>query len=201
MTKPIDSAAFIPGDEAHEGAVEGVDPLAFTPVPVAARHLGWSAERQRLFIRTLAETACVSEACDAAGVSPRSAYRLRVRAGAESFDRAWRQALVIGVHRLTTLAFERAIHGTARKVWHKGEVVGEEFVPSDRLLMYLLKHYDRARYGNLSGLMPIHVPDPMGEASEALPAALATLTDHATPPNADEHECFTILRQLEDDGA
>jgi len=189
MTKAIDPAAFADREEAD-------DPLAFAPVPVAPRQHGWSTERQRIFIRTLAETACVSEACEAAGVTPRSAYRLRVRPGAESFDRAWRQALVLGIHRLTSVAFDRAIHGTPRDIWHKGQIVGEERVPSDRLLMYLLKHYDRSRYGNLSGFLPCDVPDPVNVARDVLPELLDDLVDHATPADADQHEQFLILETL-----
>lgn len=191
MTKPIDPADLAAADEA-----DGPACLAFTPVPVAPRHHGWSAERQRLFIRALAETACVSEACEAAGVTPRSAYRLRLRPGAESFEAAWRQALVLGVHRLTTVAFDRAVHGTPRRVWHKGQVVGEEFLPSDRLLIYLLKHFDRSRYGNLSGFLSVPVPDPTTEAREALPALLDTLTDDTTVPPGDGQESFVILPEL-----
>lgn len=191
MTKPIDPADF--ADDAEEAR----DPLAFMPVPVATRHFGWSAERQAIFIRALAETACVSDACEAAGVTPRSAYRLRTRAGAESFDRAWRQALVIGAHRLTTIAFERAIHGSPRSVWRKGVVIGEERVPSDRLLMYLLQHYDRARYGNLSGFLPCDVPDPAAEAREALPGLIEALTDDTTRPPGDGQESFRLLPELD----
>ena len=191
MTKPIDPADFT--DD-----VEGADnPLAFRPVPVATRHFGWSAERQAIFIRALAETACVSDACETAGVTPRSAYRLRTRPGTESFDRAWRQALVIGAHRLTTIAFEREIHGTPRAVWHKGVVIGEERVPSDRLLMYLLQHYDRSRYGNLSSFLPCDVADPVGEAREALPGLIDALTDDTTRPPGDGQESFRLLPELE----
>ena len=68
----------------------------FTPVPVAPRADGWTAERQRLFIRTLSETACVADACDAVAMSRRSAYRLRARPDAFGFADAWDQALRLG---------------------------------------------------------------------------------------------------------
>lgn len=188
-----------PAGSAADAEPDTTQRLAFTPVPIAPHHRGWSAERQRIFIRALAETACVSQACDAAGVTPRSAYRLRLRAGAESFDRAWREALVIGANHLTTVAFDRAIHGSVRKVWRQGKIIGEEFVPSDRLLIYLLRHYDRTRYGNLSGFTTHKVADPVLAARAALPATLDRLVDHASPPDGDHHECFEILRELEDD--
>lgn len=62
---------------------------AFTPVPVRARRDGWTEERQREFIATLARTGCVDGAASAAGMSRESAYRLRRRKGAESFAEAW----------------------------------------------------------------------------------------------------------------
>ena len=106
-------------------------------------------------------------------MSPRSAYKLRVRPGAESFDRAWREAMLLASHRLTAIAFERAIHGTIRRVYYKSEVVGEERVPCNRLLVYLLQHFDRSRYGDLAGFTPVYVPNALDEA----PIRLAALTD------------------------
>ena len=172
LVSPPAAAAPAPGDAA--------DAPAFEPAP-ARRINGWTAWRQRKFIEVLAYSGCVSEAAAAAGVTPRSAYRLRQRPGAAAFDAAWSEALVLASNRLTALAFERAIHGTRRTIWHKGEVVGEERVPSDRLLMYLLQHYDRARYGNLSGFTPHPVPCPRGGAAERLPQLLDTLEDSLLP--------------------
>ena len=37
--------------------------VPFTPVPLRARHDGWTAEKQIAFIEALAETACAEEAC------------------------------------------------------------------------------------------------------------------------------------------
>src|SRR5689334_9510934 len=71
MTKPLKSAAA--------AATASADLTDFDPAPVKPRHDGWTAERQRAFIAALAEQGCVSDACRAVGVSPRSAYRLRRR--------------------------------------------------------------------------------------------------------------------------
>ncbi len=51
-------------------------PLKFTPIPLRARHDGWTAEKQIAFIEALAETACVDHACRRVGMSDSSAYRL-----------------------------------------------------------------------------------------------------------------------------
>ena len=149
----------------------------FTPVPVTPRRHGWTAERQRAFIEALAEMGCVSDACERVGLTPQSAYRLRRRPGAEAFDRAWDQALLLGVQRLTGLAFERAVHGSFRTIRYRGEVIGEERVPSDRMLIFLLKHLDPMRYGKLSGLLPVEMDNPRDGARALLPATLDALVD------------------------
>lgn len=67
--------------------------LRFTPVPVKARHDGWSPDRQRRFVMALARGCGVGEASRQIGQSRQTAYRLRRRAGAESFAAAWDAAL------------------------------------------------------------------------------------------------------------
>jgi len=115
-------------------------PLAdFRPVPVAPRHHGWTAERQRNFLRILAETGSVSDACLLTGVTARSAYRLRQRPDAGAFALAWEQALRLAASRLTAVAVERAVKGTVREIWRHGELVGEVREPNDRLLMFLIQ--------------------------------------------------------------
>lgn len=187
-TAPIPTTAL-----AADRPADADTAIAFDPVPVQPRKTDWTAFRQRLFIRTLAETCSVTDACEAAGVTPRSAYRLRRRPGAESFDRAWAQALQCGIRQLVDVAFERALVGRKRTIFYKGEAVAEEDVPSDRLLMWLLTHYDRSRFGNLSGLLPCHIPDPVGEARGELPGLLDALVDHPVALQPYEVEPFDIL--------
>ena len=66
---------------------------AFHPVPVAARHDGWTHARQAEFIGHLAETGSVLAAARAVSMSRESAYRLRRRSGAGGFAAAWDAAL------------------------------------------------------------------------------------------------------------
>ena len=61
----------------------------FTPVPLKARHDGWTPVRQRRFIEMLAATRSVTRACNAVGMSSVTAYALRKKAGAKSFAAAW----------------------------------------------------------------------------------------------------------------
>lgn len=123
-------------------------PPPFEPAPTRRHRAGWTAERQRLFIETLAETGCVSEACAAVGLSPRSAYKLRLRAGAGGFNEAWVHAETLAATRLTALAFERAIHGRSEYLFKDGILVAERRTPSDRLLMWLIAHLDPAGFGH-----------------------------------------------------
>lgn len=62
------------------------------PVPSAAegptptvRHDGWDGERMAIFCETLAETAIVAEACEAAGMGISGAYACRRRAPLSPF--------------------------------------------------------------------------------------------------------------------
>jgi len=66
---------------------------AFYPVPTRTRRDGWTIERQADFLGLLAETGSVIGACEAVGMSRKSAYRLRALPGAESFAAAWDAAL------------------------------------------------------------------------------------------------------------
>ena len=65
----------------------------FTPVPVRARRDGWTPARQAAFIAALRGCRCVVKAARGVGLSAESAYRLARRPGAESFRRAWNDAL------------------------------------------------------------------------------------------------------------
>jgi hypothetical protein len=122
------------------------DATSFTPVPVAPRADGWTAERQRLFILTLSETACVTDACAAVAMSRRSAYRLRARPDAFAFAEAWDQAIRLGAQRLVDVAIERALNGVTRStLTDRGGC--EQIVPETRLLIYLLDRMEQRGLG------------------------------------------------------
>ncbi len=65
----------------------------FRPVPVRSRRDGWSEVRQCVFLAQLYLTGSATAAAKAVGLSRASAYRLRTRAGAESFAFAWDRVL------------------------------------------------------------------------------------------------------------
>jgi hypothetical protein len=139
------------------------------------RLAGWSAERQRLFLVTLAETGSVHLAAAAARLSARSAYRLRARSPA--FAAGWDTADQLAVGRLSALAFDRAIHGRTEQVWHEGVLVAEKRLPSDRLLMWLLARLDPKRFAAPWELRKDGGADPQAQARESFPALLDALSD------------------------
>lgn len=68
--------------------------VSFTPVPTARKRAdGWTPERQQLFLAALYASGVVATAAGTVGMSAATAYRLRRRAGGESFARAWDKLL------------------------------------------------------------------------------------------------------------
>ncbi|MBK9588905.1 MAG: hypothetical protein IPO50_10180 [Sphingomonadales bacterium] len=120
----------------------------FEPVPLRARHDGWTPERQVAFIEALAETACVVQAATAVGMSATAAYHLRRRPEAQAFRLAWDAALDFGVRRLEDSALSRAIHGVARPVFFQGQQVGERRYYDERLTQFILRRRDPVRFGD-----------------------------------------------------
>lgn len=119
----------------------------FTPVPVRARHDGWSPDRQVSFIEALSQSGCVEDAARSVGMSVASAYQLRGRVDALPFRRAWEAAIEVGVSRLSDAAMARAIHGVSVPVFYKGEQIGERRFYDERLTMFLLRYRDMGHYG------------------------------------------------------
>ncbi len=115
----------------------------FTPVPRRARSDGWTEARQRDFIASLAATGSVAVACDSVGLHVSGAYKLRSEPGGASFVRAWNEALDSGIAALKTVAFDRAVNGVGVTLFYHGEPAATTTRHDNRLLMSLLRHYDR----------------------------------------------------------
>ena len=81
------------------------------PESLAIRHDGWTYPRQRAFLERLSETGVVRHACDAAEMSPRSAYNLRGRADGVGFRLGWDAAILIARGRLVDELMARALEG------------------------------------------------------------------------------------------
>lgn len=154
------------------------DDYHWVPVLKKRRHDGWSPERQREFIATLADTGSVTAAARAVGMSDTSCYRLRRSPGAESFAAAWDAAIVNATRRLTDVAFDRAISGVDEPVFNReGRVVGVRTRYNDRLLMFLMRAHVPERYGHVrTGGGPN--PAPAGQGADGI------LPPPANPPAA-----------------
>ena len=150
----------------------------FDIAPTRNRASGWTAERQRRFIDHLTLTGSVGEASALAGVSSRSAYRLRNKAGAESFARAWDAALQLAATRLAAIAFDRALHGRSERFYRDGELVMERKMPSDYLLTWLLSRLDPLQFGSPTAkALAASTGDPRESSRQRLPDLAASLTD------------------------
>lgn len=118
-----------------------LDPIPFDPVPTAPRRDGWTSARQRDFIDALGKCGLVAAAAREVGMTPKSAYRLRARADAESFAAAWDVAVDQGRAVATDTAIERAMEGVAEPVFRGGLQVGERRRYDNRLLIAALRHW------------------------------------------------------------
>ncbi|HEX6660468.1 MAG TPA: hypothetical protein VF067_01180 [Sphingomicrobium sp.] len=156
------------------------EPPSFDIAPTRNTKSGWTGERQRRFIEHLSLTGSVGESAAIAGVASRSAYRLRNKAGAESFARAWDAALSMAATRLAAIAFDRALHGRSERLYKDGELVLERKMPSDYLLTWLLARLDPLQFGSVTAkALAATAGDPRDLSRNALPELAAALTDVA----------------------
>jgi hypothetical protein len=158
---------------------DGADAVAdYTPVMLSPRRRGWTADRQRAFLTALAETGSVSVACKSAGITARSAYRLRNDPRGAPFAAAWNQAIYVATNALTLLAFERASKGSYREYWKDGQLVGETRQPSDAMLKFLLTRLARP------GSTPVRsrIGTPSSTRSKSCPGC-STRSPIATSPS------------------
>ncbi|BBD98140.1 hypothetical protein SAMIE_1016410 [Sphingobium amiense] len=105
---------------------------------------GWSPARQRLFVETLAATGIVRTACEAAQISERAAYALRIRADGAAFRIGWDAAILIARARLADTLLARALLGQEEVVTRDED--GTEIRRhrhDNRLAMSMLARLDR----------------------------------------------------------
>src|SRR5689334_23265798 len=142
------------------------------------RHDGWTGEKMAIFCETLAETAVVAEACDAARMGISGAYPARRRN--PIFAAAWDAALTIARERLADTLLARSMEGNVEQIWKDGELVGERHVLDNRLGLALLRRLDRlaetglstSRRGERAATAP--APRPHGLDWEMMVGALRT---------------------------
>jgi hypothetical protein len=149
---PLTQNAFVPSlvsDELTE-AFTSAAAAAEAPRPGrAVRHDGWTPERIRGFLTTLAECGVVADAARAVGISAQSAYRFRNRAGGRAFHIAWVAAAgQLGRRRLSDESFSRAMNGCIDKICKDGIVVAERHRYDNRLTMAVLTRLDKQAESN-----------------------------------------------------
>ncbi|WP_062792042.1 hypothetical protein [Sphingobium chlorophenolicum] len=119
----------------------------FPPLPTPTQQIrvdGWSPERQRAFLETLAATGIIRSACEAAQISTRSAYALRIRRDGAAFRLGWDAAILIVRARLADELLARALTGheeVIRKDMDAGEITRHRH--DNRLAMSMLSRLDR----------------------------------------------------------
>ncbi len=106
--------------------------------PYRVRHDGWTAERQNIFIESLAKTRCVRDASRMAGISWNSAYRHRRRS--KAFADRWDLALRRSETTIGEVTWQRAVEGVEEDVWYHGKVVGQRTKYANDLLRLLYQH-------------------------------------------------------------
>ena len=184
------AAAALPALSEDDTLPEPYDPAEYRWVPVRRRPRldGWTEEKQRRFIETLADTGLVNVAAKAVGMSRKSAYRLRRAEHGAAFARAWDAARQHAGGLIEDIAFERAIEGTEREVLNsEGDVIATRLVHDNGLLKWLLSHLKSERYGSARspGAGPQTVDRPVLQESlramePALPAPPEQLLDPET---------------------
>lgn len=182
----------LPEPSAPSGPAADAGPPAYRAPTLRTRSDGWTVDRQRRFLATLAETGSVAAAAEVAGMSARSAYRLRLHPRAAAFAHAWTQAQLAAGHRLLAVAYDRAINGAIRTQWKDGTIVSETRVPSDRMTEFLLAKTMPHLFGPTSASNAFGT-DRVGVAQRALPAALDQLCDVAAEDCPDAlHDSDTL---------
>lgn len=117
-------------------------PALPSPRTATQRHDGWTPERQRIFLESLAECGTVQDACRAAGMSAASAYALRQRKSGALFALGWAAALRHARERLADELLSRAMHGCTETVERGDEVITRHRF-DNRLSMAMLTRLDR----------------------------------------------------------
>lgn len=129
-------------------------PPFFSPVPLRARRDGWTIERQCGFLAHLYVTGSVGLAAARVGMSRNSAYRLRMREGAQEFAAAWDHVLTApgtgriarprpDLRKVTDMTLFRHVEqGLVKPLLYRGAVCAIRRKPCNSELLHLLARHD-----------------------------------------------------------
>lgn len=113
-----------------------------------ARHDAFTPERRVPFLKRLAKTGCILDACRAVGVSSRTVYRLQERD--PEFMKHCELALAMARTPVELAAWERGVVGIEEDYVRGGQVY-TRVKRSDSILRLLLQGADRKKYGPRPG--------------------------------------------------
>lgn len=115
----------------------------------------FSAAKRWEFLARLSLSGSVADTCRMSGVKQSTAYGYRREH--PDFAVLWDDALREALGRMETEAGRRAVDGTDKPVFHKGEEVGYIREYSDQLLMFLIRKHD-ASYNNTRSQVELSGP-------------------------------------------
>lgn len=123
----------------HAEGLAAAAPAGVTIMPALTRTRtdGWTQQRQRQFLRALADTGRYGEAAARVGLSSEAARAFRARSPA--FQAMCDKALAEGGTTIEEAAYVRAVEGWEEPIVHRGQVIGYRRRFSDVLTKTLLQ--------------------------------------------------------------
>jgi hypothetical protein len=104
------------------------------------RHDGWTPAKMRVFHERFAESGVLRDACEAVGMSARSAYNLRDRDPLVAAG--WEAAALKRRTRLADESYSRSVNGVMERIYKDGVIVAERHRYDNRLTMSVLARLD-----------------------------------------------------------
>jgi hypothetical protein len=136
----MDHAPVFPSPDCPSAPAPDEDPLDFVPVRHERQRFGgWTPEAQRAFVLALSRCGLVAAAARSVGRTARTAYRLRQRADAADFCRAWDIAVEVGRGRAMDAAMMRAFTPRVVDVRYRDRIVGQRVFQDGALLTRALR--------------------------------------------------------------
>lgn len=113
------------------------------------RHDAFTLPRRQNYLKALAKTGCLLDACRETGVSKSTVYNLQ--SSDEEFAKHCRLAVEMANVPVELAAWERGVTGIEEEVIRGGKVVGTRMKRSDSILRLLLQGSNRKKYGPRPG--------------------------------------------------
>jgi hypothetical protein len=96
---------------------------------------GWTIERQRAFLQTLAQCGYVNKAATFVGMTRQSAYDLKNSTAGRAFSLAWDAALLLARQGMIDDAYELAFEGSVERIYRDGKLIMEKRKRDPKMLL------------------------------------------------------------------